>query len=130
MNEEIVLLIFALVYSAVSSLLNILVERKKEVIKLAKEIEKYKKKNDMEKLFEAYIKLNRITLKYVILNLIVGLIFFSILYYILKDLSIQIPYFGWSLSWIIVYMVLVFVLSMTIRAFYKGLQKIINKLLL
>jgi len=128
MNEEIVLLIFALVYSAISSVLNILVERKREVTKLAKEIEKYKKKNDMEKLFEAYMKLNRITLKYIILNLIVGLIFLSILYYLLKDLSIQIPYFGWTFSWIIVYMILVFVLSMIIRAFYKGFQKLINKL--
>lgn len=129
MNEEIVLLIFALIYSAVSSILNILVERKKEVIKLTKEIEKYKKKNDMENLFEAYMKLNRITLRYVILNLIVGLVFLSILYYFLKDLSIQIPYIGWTFSWIIVYMALVFVLSMIIRVIYKGLQKLINRLL-
>lgn len=128
MSEEIVLLIFAFIYAVISSVISILVERKKEVIKLAKEIEKYRKKKDFPNLFEAYMKLNRITLKYLILNLIIGLIFLSILYYLLKDLSIQVPYLKWALPWIIVYVILVFILNISIRVFYKGIQKLINKL--
>ena len=127
--NEILLLIFALIYSAISSVINILVERKKEVSKLVEKIEKYKKRKDFEKLFLTYTQLNRITLKYVILNLIIGLIFFSILYYLLKDLKIQIPYLNISISWIIVYMALIFILSFSINMSYKGFKKFINKFL-
>jgi len=127
--NEILLLIFALIYSAISSVINILVERKKEVSKLVEKIEKYKKRKDFEKLFLTYTQLNRITLKYVILNLIIGLIFFSILYYLLKDLKIQIPYLNISISWIIVYMVLIFILSFSINMSYKVFKKFINKFL-
>ncbi|MEM5821125.1 MAG: hypothetical protein QXP34_02275, partial [Candidatus Aenigmatarchaeota archaeon] len=110
-----IIVIFALIYSVISSVINVIVERKKEVVKLVNEIEKYKEEDNPKKLLETYLKLSRITLKYTILNLIVGLIIFFVLWNLLKNLEILIPFLNISISWVLVYIFLTFVFVFVLK---------------
>ncbi|MEM5830231.1 MAG: hypothetical protein QXL82_01845 [Candidatus Aenigmatarchaeota archaeon] len=123
-----IIVIFALIYSVISSVINVIVERKKEVVKLVNEIEKYKEEDNPKKLLETYLKLSRITLKYTILNLIVGLIIFFVLWNLLKNLEILIPFLNISISWVLVYIFLTFVFVFVLKLLFNMIYKKFKKL--
>lgn len=127
MNEIIIILIFSFIYSIFSTFLNIFVERKREVIKISREIEKFLKKRNFEKFYEKYFQLIGLTLKYTLLNIFIGFLIFLTLFSILKNFEMEIPYIGLKFTWFIFYAILVFIFSLFLKYLFRIFLKIWEK---
>lgn len=124
MSEVLIILIFSLVYSVFSTFLNVFLEQKEEIKKISKKIEKFLKNNQPNKVYESYLNLFKITLKYTLLNLFVGFLIFLTLFSFLKNFEVEIPFVSLKIGWFIIYVFFVFVFSLTLKYLFKLFLKI------
>ncbi|MBU5682511.1 MAG: hypothetical protein QXV63_00590 [Candidatus Aenigmatarchaeota archaeon] len=118
-----IVLIFAVFYSFLSSIIDLLAKKDEKVQKIAKKIENYLKKNLKEKVFENYLKLLDSMKKYIILNIFIGVLVFLILLFLLNNTQIWIPFLNISISWFWIYIILYLIFKYFFELIFKAWGK-------
>lgn len=115
--SEIIIITASIIYSIIATIIELAIKRNRRISELYKEMEKYSKENKIDKVLECQIKFFRISSKYIFVNIFAGILIFYVLWMLLGNFKIYLPYLNLEVSWVLMYILIVFLLTLMLKYF-------------
>ncbi|MEM5843189.1 MAG: hypothetical protein QXP52_00610 [Candidatus Aenigmatarchaeota archaeon] len=115
--SEIIIITASIIYAIIATIIELAIKRNRKISELYKEMEKYSKENKIDKVLECQIRFFRISSKYIFVNIFAGILIFYVLWMLLGNFKIYLPYLNLEVSWVLMYILIVFLLTLMLKYF-------------
>ncbi|MEM5882012.1 MAG: hypothetical protein QXS69_00910 [Candidatus Aenigmatarchaeota archaeon] len=115
--SEIIIVTASIIYATIATIVELAIKRNRKISELYKEMEKYSKENKIDKVLECQIRFFRISSKYIFVNIFAGILIFYVLWMFLGNFKVYLPYLNLEVSWVLMYILIVFLLTLMLKYF-------------
>ncbi|MEM0243460.1 MAG: hypothetical protein QXT34_03395 [Candidatus Aenigmatarchaeota archaeon] len=115
--SEIIIITASIIYAIIATIIELAIKRNRKISELYKEMEKYSKENKIDKVLECQIRFFRISSKYIFVNIFAGILIFYVLWMFLGNFKVYLPYLNLEVSWVLMYILIVFLLTLMLKYF-------------